>query len=718
MISPLWGTIDQIRRKEYVFWIQGYTGEILLAGINYDRKSKKHSCMIEGFDKWRKNDRNKQGISDTGEQPERKKSEGKGGNKRGKGKQMRGNYGQAEFTRDYNATCGRIFQEERRRRKVSLEEIASGILSKTALGKMESGRAGWRKLEGDTLFQRLGISPDYFEMVASGDELGRWRLREDICLLIPDRAAEAEEKIREYRKRYTGREPLEEQFLRKAEVLLLLKDWEENARGKELRDGGRLLDMAEEAVSCTVIGDWENDLDGLHLAPSELEAVLLAGAARMVCGRETESREIQRAVWEYPERHGWKERLTVLIRPQAALLGMELALRQKDYRGAFLLGREALELLRRNAFHCYLMPLLDRLDRIPGEELKEEEREYLREAAGFRTAFQEIYARAGYPAHRIWQGIGVENTREAGIVLKMLRKFAGKPRAAAVRDEDGMAVVTQRQLEKIEKGEHKPSYENYRRLVRQYGKNGGWMAPMLETDSAEVLELRQEIATLVGLREREKAEEKMELLRRKVNPEYPRVRQEFLLYEALRQKKHDLEKSLELLRESLHVTVPDMEGKDGKWWVFQREEGMIATNIMDVCRKLGKMKEAGEWFEMIRFSMEQQKIRTGIVLTGYSVLMGSYDNYLGELERFEEAAEASKEAALNYLKRPQINTLASALYRFTWNTHEIAKRHKERREVLQKKWENAFLASEAVAVYTNNNFLISFLNDRRDQYLV
>ena len=164
-----------------------------MAGINYDRKSKKHSCMIEGFDKWRKNDRNKQGISDTGEQPERKKSEGKGGNKRGKGKQMRGNYGQAEFTRDYNATCGRIFQEERRRRKVSLEEIASGILSKTALGKMESGRAGWRKLEGDTLFQRLGISPDYFEMVASGDELGRWRLREDICLLIPDRAAEAEE---------------------------------------------------------------------------------------------------------------------------------------------------------------------------------------------------------------------------------------------------------------------------------------------------------------------------------------------------------------------------------------------------------------------------------------------------------------------------------------------------------------------------------------------
>lgn len=631
-------------------------------------------------------------------------------------KQMKGKYGQAEFTRDYNETCGIIFQKERRKRDLSLEEIASGILSKTALGKMESGRSGWRKLAGDTLFQRMGISPDYFEMVASGDELGRWRLREDICLLVPDRAMEAEEKIREYRGKYTGREPLEEQFLRKAELLLLLEERAKNARGKEIRDGGRLLDMAEEAVSCTVVGDWEKDLHSLHLAPSELEAVLLAGAVKMVSGREAESREIQRAVWEYPERHGWKERLAVLIRPQAALLGMELAMRERDFRGAFLLGREALELLRRNAYHCYLLPLLERFEEIPGEELREEEREYLKEAAGFRTAFQEIYARAGYPGNRIWQGISVENTREAGTVLKMLRKFAGKTRAEAVYDGEEM-VVTQRQLEKIEKGEHKPSYENYRRLVRQYGKNGGWMAPMLETDSAEVLELRQEIASLIGLREWEKAQEKMEWLRRKVNFEYPRVRQEFLLYEALRQKKYDLEKSLELLLESLHVTVPDMEGHDGKWWVFQREEGMIAANIMDVYRRLGKMEEAEEWFEMIRFSMEQQRSRTGIAHTGYEILMESYDNYLGVLKHFEEAAEASKEAASNYLKQPQIDTLARAFYRVTWNTYEIAQKHKERCEELHKEWKKAFLASETVARYSIDNYLMGFLESRRGKYL-
>lgn len=39
--------IQQIKEKHYTQWIESYTGEILLVGINYDQKSKKHSCVIE-----------------------------------------------------------------------------------------------------------------------------------------------------------------------------------------------------------------------------------------------------------------------------------------------------------------------------------------------------------------------------------------------------------------------------------------------------------------------------------------------------------------------------------------------------------------------------------------------------------------------------------------------------------------------------------------------
>lgn len=45
------GAIKQIKNKNYVDAIKEYTGDILLVGINYDKKSKKHSCMIEEYRK-------------------------------------------------------------------------------------------------------------------------------------------------------------------------------------------------------------------------------------------------------------------------------------------------------------------------------------------------------------------------------------------------------------------------------------------------------------------------------------------------------------------------------------------------------------------------------------------------------------------------------------------------------------------------------------------
>ncbi len=43
--------ISQIRRKEYPAKIAEYTGQILLVGINYDKKKKRHTCRIEKWEK-------------------------------------------------------------------------------------------------------------------------------------------------------------------------------------------------------------------------------------------------------------------------------------------------------------------------------------------------------------------------------------------------------------------------------------------------------------------------------------------------------------------------------------------------------------------------------------------------------------------------------------------------------------------------------------------
>lgn len=43
--------IDQIKEKKYPQSILEYTGNILLVGINYDKKSKEHNCIIEEYNK-------------------------------------------------------------------------------------------------------------------------------------------------------------------------------------------------------------------------------------------------------------------------------------------------------------------------------------------------------------------------------------------------------------------------------------------------------------------------------------------------------------------------------------------------------------------------------------------------------------------------------------------------------------------------------------------
>ena len=43
--------LDQIKSKKYTESLKSYKGEILLVGINYNRQTKKHECIIEKIKK-------------------------------------------------------------------------------------------------------------------------------------------------------------------------------------------------------------------------------------------------------------------------------------------------------------------------------------------------------------------------------------------------------------------------------------------------------------------------------------------------------------------------------------------------------------------------------------------------------------------------------------------------------------------------------------------
>lgn len=413
--------------------------------------------------------------------------------------------------------------------------------------------------------------------------------------------------------------------------------------------------------------------------------------------------------------------------PQAAVLGIRMASAGKRQGGPdsrdismgdlAARGQEALELLRRNSCHCYVLPLLDCLCEC-GAFLSAKPG-YLEQVNTFRKMFLDLYGWFRYPGYRIWQGISVDNTRDAGRTLKMLRTFYGKARENAVYDGDKI-VITPRQLERVEKGLHKPSYRNYDKLVKQYGKSGGWNMPLLETDSLEVLDQRQLISMLMEHEKWDLAEWEIEKFRHTVNPAFPRVRQELLFFDAvLKQKKGgDLWECLEMLLEALRCTVPDFEGKDLRWWVYQREEIMIASNIGSCCRKLGNFDEAGKWLEAVLFSIDQNSFRTGIYHYGFDIAFGCYDNYLSDIGCLDNTIKMNEYMVEKLLCGFRINNVQNLFYHIAWNAYEIAIEKPEECASLRQIWEKAFQISRSMAEFMFDSSMTTFLSKRESKYLL
>ena len=49
------GAIQQIKDKQYTDALKDYHGNLLLVGVDYDKKTKQHSCIIEEWNKSNKN---------------------------------------------------------------------------------------------------------------------------------------------------------------------------------------------------------------------------------------------------------------------------------------------------------------------------------------------------------------------------------------------------------------------------------------------------------------------------------------------------------------------------------------------------------------------------------------------------------------------------------------------------------------------------------------
>ena len=600
----------------------------------------------------------------------------------------------------------RIFTAYRKEKKIRTEKIVSGVISRRAFLDIEKGKSVLSRENWKFLMHRIGIVTDYFEIVVSRKELKDWRCREDICLSVCEDCEKAKKLLEEYRNSHIKMSNIERQFCLKIEWLL----------SRNEKSGEELYKLSKDAVCCTVQEDWKENLSALYVGPEELEAMLLVVWSLLKKNELMDAFRLFDQIQRYPKIHNWEPRMREMICAQIALIGIKLYERMQKIDIAYKIGIESLELLRQQSSQRYVYPLLVELVRI-GIMLEKEKSEELQQFLKFQKAFAILYEENKIPYMRVWQCGSIENSYDVGMVLKRMRMAQEKTQEEVCIDENGFSFLNVRQLSRIEKGENRPSTENFQFLTRKMGRELDWIMPMLETDSIEVLSMRQDIIYAIGMRQWKKAKNILEQLKTKIRAEdykEPQIQQEIQFIEAM----YELEAN--------KITVSEAEKKyyealsytfELSWLSLEElpfirsEEGIIISNIADIYHDMGNLKKSEELFEKLSSVYQKKQMLLKTNSSASAIILGQYSRLLGDIMNYKKALYIDSVNLQYELNDFNLIHIENLLYNQAWAYYEID------REQNNQKIQRKFWTAQRIAEFNRKEELINLLKMRENKYL-
>ena len=600
----------------------------------------------------------------------------------------------------------RIFTAYRKEKKIRTEKIVSGVISRRAFLDIEKGKSVLSRENWKFLMHRIGIVTDYFETVVSRKELKDWRCREDICLSVWEDCEKAKKLLEEYRNSHIKMSNIERQFCLKIEWLL----------SRNEKSGEELYKLSKDAVCCTVQEDWKENLSALYVGPEELEAMLLVVWSLLKKNELMDAFRLFDQIQRYPKIHNWEPRMREMICAQIALIGIKLYERMQKIDIAYKIGIESLELLRQQSSQRYVYPLLVELVRI-GIMLEKEKSEELQQFLKFQKAFAILYEENKIPYMRVWQCGSIENSYDVGMVLKRMRMAQEKTQEEVCIDEKGFSFLNVRQLSRIEKGENRPSTENFQFLTRKMGRELDWIMPMLETDSIEVLSMRQDIIYAIGMRQWKKAKNILEQLKTKIRAEdykEPQIQQEIQFIEAM----YELEAN--------KITVSEAEKKyyealsytfELSWLSLEElpfirsEEGIIISNIADIYHDMGNLKKSEELFEKLSSVYQKKQMLLKTNSSASAIILGQYSRLLGNIMNYKKALYIDSVNLQYELNDFNLIHIENLLYNQAWAYYEID------REQNNQKIQRKFWTAQRIAEFNRKEELINLLKMRENKYL-
>lgn len=531
-------------------------------------------------------------------------------------------YPQSEADQDFAKLLKNIRTEE----KVSLDQLAMGLMSASQLVKIENGERPINKNIRDRLLERLGIAKELYENLLDLCDFEEWDYKKKILSAIQNKKIEdAYRLLKEYKAHLRENDRINHQFI--------LAMW-----GEVLKQEGASKEKIAECYRKAVI-----------LTIPDAEKV-------------------------------WSEK-----RPLSVL---EMNLLLETQTENLKICEKAIDKLRDAGRTYYLVELLEIeiqiLETMPEdavtEHLEKNEADKIN-ARELMSVIKNLYAEYEVPAYMqdctyFYQQKWIFSMKD---VLRTRREMFG-----LTQEQLCEGICSVKSLRRAEKGQTDMQRETLKKLLNRLGLSGQMQWSRLITSDREVIRMAEELADYINDRKFSVASKQLESLKSRIDLDIPQNKQYFLEKQALlefEQGKVTREEFVKMEKEALECTLRAEN--------LYRKENVYLTEREIICIsnswKGMEGKEKRESINLILRLYDNYALNNGLsqAISVYEIVTEAAVNELGNNGEHVRAEEIDRKSIKVSLSCRRVWDIHYKIYDILWNEKEIQKKNKEKKRNME-----------------------------------
>lgn len=589
-------------------------------------------------------------------------------------------YLQSEADQDFAKLLKNIRTEE----KVSLDQLAMGLMSASQLVKIENGERPINKNIRDRLLERLGIAKELYENLLDLCDFEEWDYKKKILSAIQDKKIEdAYRLLKEYKAHLRENDRINHQFI--------LAMW-----GEVLKQEGaskeKIAECYRKAVILTIPDAEKVWWEKRPLSVLEMNLLL----ETLVYGNETDDLYKYRVLMDYVDMGYYDEIMKAKIYPKIVYYYLKKQILFKEYWNVetqtenLKICEKAIDKLRDAGRTYYLVELLEiemqiseiMLDDTFPEDFEKNEADKIN-AKELLSVIKNLYAEYEVPAYMqdctyFYQQKWIFSMKD---VLRIRREMLG-----LTQEQLCEGICSVKSLRRAEKGQTDMQRETLKKVLNRLGLSGQMQWSRLITSDREAIRMAEELADYINDRKFSVASKQLESLESRIDLDIPQNKQYFLEKQALlefEQGKVTREEFVKMEKEALECTLR-AENLYRKENVYLTEQEI--TCIRNSWRGM-EGKEKRELIDLIFRLYDNYALNNGLsqAISMYEFIAESAVNELGNNGEHVRAEEIDRKVIKASLSCRRIWDVHYNLYDILWNENEIMKKSAKGVNAAEKK---------------------------------